>query len=110
LRIAGRHGRPHAEDTGFVTRRGDDASLGTVADGDRTSAQTGIIALLDRRVEGVHVDMNDLSNRGPDHDPGGPLRPDQLAHRLFDRHEYAIWANRLDQTRAVGLHLRPFIR
>jgi hypothetical protein len=41
---------------------------------------------------------------------GGPLRPDQLAHRLFDRHEYTIRANRLDQTRAVGLHLRPFIR
>ena len=29
----------------------------------------GIIALLDRRVEAVHVDMYDLSNRGRGHGP-----------------------------------------
>ena len=32
-----------------------------VADSDRTAPKLGIIALLDRRIEGVHVDMNDLA-------------------------------------------------
>jgi hypothetical protein len=30
------------------------------ADGDRLASQAGIVALFDRRVESVHVDMDDL--------------------------------------------------
>jgi hypothetical protein len=35
------------------------------ADRDRLSAEFRIIALLDRRVEGVHVDMDDLPHSLP---------------------------------------------
>jgi hypothetical protein len=33
----------------------------TAADSDRLVFQSGIVALLDRRVEGIHVDMEDLA-------------------------------------------------
>jgi hypothetical protein len=35
-----------------------------VADRERAAAKAGIIALFDRRIEGVHVDMDDLANPG----------------------------------------------
>jgi hypothetical protein len=56
----GRHRRPDAKLARLITRGGDDPRSRS-ADGDRLSAQLGIIALLDRCIEGVHVDMNDLA-------------------------------------------------
>jgi hypothetical protein len=32
-----------------------------VTDRERTSAKAGIVTLFDRRIEGVHVDMDDLA-------------------------------------------------
>ena len=58
-----RHRRAHAEGAGLVARRGDDASLGAVADRDGTPSKRRIVALLDRRIEGVHVDVDDLAHR-----------------------------------------------
>jgi hypothetical protein len=50
----------HAEDTRLVARRTDDAAAGGIAaDGDGLAAQRGVVTLLDRRVEGVHVDVKD---------------------------------------------------
>ena len=56
-----RHRRSNAEGARLVARRGDYAPFGAVADSDRTAPKLGIVALLDRRIEGVHVDMNDLA-------------------------------------------------
>jgi hypothetical protein len=58
-----RHRRPHAELPGFVARSGDDSALLRAADRDGSAAQARIVPLLDRRVEGVHVDVDDLSLR-----------------------------------------------
>jgi hypothetical protein len=37
------------------------AALTRTADRDRLAAQIRIIALLDRRIEGIHIDMDDLA-------------------------------------------------
>src|SRR5712671_1799349 len=58
-----RHGRANAEGARLVARRGNHAPLGPVADSDRTATKLGIIALFDRRIEGVHVDVDDLAHR-----------------------------------------------
>jgi hypothetical protein len=41
---------------------GNDDSFGRMANRDRLSPQIRIVALLDRRLESVHVDLNDLPN------------------------------------------------
>jgi len=43
--------------------RHDAAPVGPAADCERLAAQRWIIALLDRRVEGVHVDVKDSPHR-----------------------------------------------
>ena len=58
-----RHGRAHAEGARFVARRSHRTSLGAVADCDGASPQHRIVALLDRRIEGVHVNVDDLAQR-----------------------------------------------
>ena len=53
----------HAERARLVARGGDDAApVGASADRDRLPAQRRIVALLDRRVEGVHVDVHDSTH------------------------------------------------
>jgi hypothetical protein len=49
------------ERAGFVACRRDDAAFARSADRDRLAAQLGIITLFDRRVERVHVDMDDFA-------------------------------------------------
>ena len=56
-----RHGRAHAEGAGLIACRRDDAALARAAHRDGLAAQLGFVALLDRRVEGVHVDVDDLA-------------------------------------------------
>src|SRR5208283_1628674 len=58
-----RHGRSNTEGARLVTRCGNHAPLGAVADGDRTASKLRIVALFDRRIERVHVDMDDLAQR-----------------------------------------------
>ena len=59
----GRHGRAHAEFPRLVAGGGDDAAFAGAADGDRLAAQVRIVALLDGRIERIHVDMDDLARR-----------------------------------------------
>jgi hypothetical protein len=54
------HRRPDAELSSFVARGRDDATLAGAADRDRLAAKVRIVPLLDRRLESVHVDMDDL--------------------------------------------------
>ena len=57
------HGRAHAEVARLVARRRDDAAM-AAADRERLAAQSRIVALLHGRIEGVHVDMDDLADAG----------------------------------------------
>jgi len=52
----------HPEASRFVTCRSNDAPFRWVADRDGPTLEGGIVALLDRRIEGVHVDVDDLAN------------------------------------------------
>jgi hypothetical protein len=53
----------HAERARFIAGRRDHASpLGPSTDGERLAAQCGIVALLDRRIERVHVDVENPSD------------------------------------------------
>ena len=45
----------------LVAGRGDDAAVGGAADDDRLAAQFGVVALFDRRVERIHVDVQDAA-------------------------------------------------
>ena len=51
----------HAELARFVARRRDDAACQGSADRDRLPAQLRIVALFDRCVERIHVDMDDFA-------------------------------------------------
>ena len=58
-----RNRRTDAERARLVAGGRDDAALlGIAADGDRTSAQLRLVALLNGRVEGVHVDVQDAAH------------------------------------------------
>lgn len=59
----GGKGRAHAVGTRLVAGRRDHAARPVVPHGDRTAPQGGVVALLDRGVEGVHVDVYDLPLR-----------------------------------------------
>src|SRR5271166_3037607 len=58
-----RHGRTHAEGAGLVTRRGHDPPLGAVSNRDGAPSKRRVVALFNRRIERVHVDVNDLAHR-----------------------------------------------
>jgi hypothetical protein len=45
----------------FIAGRRDDAAFARSADRNRLATQLGIVALFDRRVERVHVDMDDFA-------------------------------------------------
>ena len=60
-RLAAVHRRTHAARSRLVARRHDDA----LADDDRSASQLGVVALLDRGVEGVEIGVKD----------GGPAHP-----------------------------------
>ena len=57
----GRHGRAHPEAPRLVAGRGHEAVFARSANGQRDTAQAGIVALLHGRVEGVHVHMDDTA-------------------------------------------------
>ena len=44
------------------TRCGHHASLGAMANRDRATPKVWVVALLNRRIERVHVDVDDLAN------------------------------------------------
>ena len=54
------HRGPDAECARFIARRCHDATFPRAADGDRLAPKGRIIALLHRRIEGIHVNVDDL--------------------------------------------------
>jgi hypothetical protein len=60
LRANRGHGGTHAKPSGFVGRGADHGAIAAPGNNDRLAAQLRIIALLYRRIKGVHVDMNDF--------------------------------------------------
>src|SRR5439155_13371033 len=58
-----RERRPDAKCSRLVAGGGDDAALvGIAADGDREAAKRRVVALLDRGVERIHIDMEDAAD------------------------------------------------
>src|ERR1700733_1942754 len=57
-----RHRGANPEASRFVTRGSNHASLRRVANRHRSILEIGIVALLDGRIESVHVNVNDLTN------------------------------------------------
>src|ERR1700730_13758486 len=60
LRGDRRHRRAHTELARLIACRRDDAALPRSTHGDRLAAQFRVVALFDRRVERIHVDVDDL--------------------------------------------------
>src|SRR5581483_6807652 len=58
-----RLGAVTAEDARLIRRGGDNAARAVVADQHRLAAQAGVVELLDRREEGVHVHVKDRSRQ-----------------------------------------------
>ncbi len=63
--LEGGHGRAHAEHPGLVAGREHDPARAGRAHRHRPAAQARVVALLDRGVEGVHVDVDDLAHQPP---------------------------------------------
>ena len=59
VRLERRHRRVYAKLPCFIRSRGDNAPSGIAADDARLSAQLGIVPLLDRREERIHIHMHD---------------------------------------------------
>src|SRR5438876_4218311 len=62
FRSNSRHRRTDSKLSGFVGSGADNGATTPPSDDDRLAAQLRIVALFDRRIKGVHVDMNDLAN------------------------------------------------
>lgn len=72
-RAADRHRRAHAEFAHLVTRSRDDAATARAADDQRQTDELGAVALFDRGVERVHVDVQNHFVRLPSmHMPKDP--------------------------------------
>jgi hypothetical protein len=52
-----RHGRPYAKNACLVRRRGDYSALTETAHDDRFPAERWLVTLLDRREEGVKIEV-----------------------------------------------------
>ena len=61
LGAEGGHGGADAEAAGFIGGGADDGAVAAPGDDDGFAAEGGVVALLDRGVEGVHVDVDDLA-------------------------------------------------
>jgi hypothetical protein len=59
--------RADTELAGFVACGRHDAALARTADRDRSATELWIVPLLDRRIEGVHVDVDDLARYNSGH-------------------------------------------
>ncbi|GBQ79268.1 hypothetical protein AA15237_2876 [Komagataeibacter xylinus NBRC 15237] len=73
-----RHGRAHPEPAGLITRGGNNAAPPGTTYGKRPAPQGRIIALLDRGIKGIHVNMDDApvpcTTHGPDRTRAMPAR------------------------------------
>src|SRR5438876_3221938 len=61
FRSNSRHRRTDSKLSCFVGSGADNGATTPPSDDDRLAAQLRIVALFDRRIKGVHVDMNDLA-------------------------------------------------
>jgi ATP-dependent exoDNAse (exonuclease V) beta subunit len=78
------HSRTNSKGSRFIARGRYDAATSGIPDRDRSASERGIIALLDRRIECVHVDVDDLANQRLAHRrsyrrPGSQRRSDTLS-------------------------------
>src|SRR5580698_9271472 len=62
LRANRRHGRADAEAPGLIGRGADNGTIAPPGNDDRLAAKIWVIALLHRRIERIHVDVNDLAD------------------------------------------------
>src|SRR5207249_7651488 len=62
FRSNSRHRRTDSKLSCFIGSGADNGATTPPSDDDRLAAQLRIGALFDRRIKGVHVDMNDLAN------------------------------------------------
>src|SRR5439155_436631 len=62
FRSNSRHRRTDSKLSCFIGSGADNGATTPPSDDDRLAAQLRIVALFDRRIKGVHVDMNDLAN------------------------------------------------
>jgi hypothetical protein len=60
---SGRHRRAHAECTCLIAGRGNHASLGRVSNRHRSATEARVVALFDRSIERVHINVDDLARR-----------------------------------------------
>ena len=106
-----RHGRAHAEDAGLITCCRNHAPLGTMAYRHGAPLERRIVALFDRRIERVHVDVDDLAHRHgatisrpktkrTSVSPSLPLTPPPPRPAAYDRNPSALEADRRG-----GIHL-----
>ena len=58
----GGHGGAHTEGSGFVGGCADDGAVAAPGDDYGFAAESWVVALLDRGIEGVHVDVNDFAD------------------------------------------------
>src|SRR5579872_7446885 len=63
-----RHCRPNAELARLIARGRDNAALRAMSDRHRLTPEIWIVALLNGRIESVHINVNDFSNRRVAHD------------------------------------------
>ena len=85
----------------FIACRRDAAAFARSSDRDRLAAQLGIIALLHRRVERVHVDMDDFAEAA--RSERGLFRPRFGFHASPSPHRWsgedAVRVNRVSRNR-----------
>src|ERR1039458_7620669 len=76
LRSYCRHGRMHTEAPGLVRRSADDRAIAQPSNDHGLAPQRRVIALLDRSVKSVHVDVDDFAHNlsGNNTNPG-PRKP-----------------------------------
>ena len=87
LGAQGGHGGADAEAARFIRGGADDGAVAAPRDDDRLAAQLRIVALLDRGVKSVHVDVDDLANRHGRR-VAGMGRPDPGARVTFRSRTY----------------------
>ncbi len=82
-----RHGRAHSKSPRFVRGSADDRAFSLPSDNYWFAAQVRVVPLLDRSVEGIHVDMEDFAHN----DLATILIPARQLRPLHPRGSCSLW-------------------